>query len=93
MRTPCVTAIDRNQILLGVVIPPDYSRRIGAGKEADVQLIIDGSDSNTASIALGYAESLVRSYSLELRAQALNRRGGEHLAPVPQTIFHRSRRG
>src|SRR5881397_519409 len=26
--------IDRNDVLLGVVIPPDYSRRIGSGKEA-----------------------------------------------------------
>ena len=36
----------------------------GAGREAPVQLLLDGSDSNTASIALGYAESLVRGYSL-----------------------------
>jgi ABC-2 type transport system permease protein len=69
-------AIDRNKILLGVVIPPDYSRRIGAGKEADVQLLIDGSDSNTASIALGYAQSVVQLYSLELRSQGQNRKGG-----------------
>src|SRR5678815_2045498 len=39
--------IDRNKVLLGVVIPADYSRLIGAGKNADVQLLIDGSDSNT----------------------------------------------
>jgi ABC-2 type transport system permease protein len=69
-------AIDRNKILLGVVIPPDYSRHIGAGKEADVQLLIDGSDSNTASIALGYAQSVVQLYSLQLRSQGQNRKGG-----------------
>ena len=45
--------IDRNRILLGVVIPADYSRKIGEGRPAAVQLLIDGSDSNTASIALG----------------------------------------
>ncbi|MEO8373178.1 MAG: ABC transporter permease, partial [Candidatus Solibacter sp.] len=45
-----------------------------------VQLLLDGSDSNTASIALGYAETLVRSYSLQLRSAATNQRGGEHLA-------------
>ena len=73
--------IDRSRILMGVVIPRDYSQQLGAGREAQVQILLDGSDSNTASIALGYAESLVRSYSLELRTAALNRRGGEHLAP------------
>src|SRR5258706_4544983 len=61
--------IDRNKILLGVVIPADYSRKIGSGKDAAVQLLIDGSDSNTASIALGYAESVVRLYSLSLRTE------------------------
>jgi ABC-2 type transport system permease protein len=76
-------AIDRSRALMGVVIPRDYSRRIGAGRTAEVQILLDGSDSNTASIALGYAESLVRGYSLQLRTQALNRRGGERLrAPV-----------
>jgi ABC-2 type transport system permease protein len=71
--------IDRSRILMGVVIPRDYSRQLGAGREAQVQILLDGSDSNTASIALGYAESLVRNYSLDLRVQALNRRAGEHL--------------
>jgi len=69
--------IDRNRILMGVVIPRDYSQNVGAGREAPVQLLLDGSDSNTASIVLGYAESVVRSYSLRLRQDMQNRRGGE----------------
>src|SRR5262249_33649209 len=40
------------------------------------QLLIDGSDSNTASIALGYAESVVRVYSAELRTEGQNRKAG-----------------
>jgi ABC-2 type transport system permease protein len=74
-------AIDRNTILMGVVIPRDYSQTIGAGREAQVQVLIDGSDSNTASIVLGYAETVVRGYSGRLRTQAMNRRGGEQVAP------------
>ena len=73
--------IDRSRVLMGVAIPLDYAQKLGAGREAEVQILLDGSDSNTASIALGYAESLVRNYSLELRTAALNRRAGEHLAP------------
>ena len=69
--------IDRNQILMGVVIPRDYSKNVGAGREAPVQILLDGSDSNTASIVLGYAEGLVRNYSLRLRQDMQNRRGGE----------------
>jgi ABC-2 type transport system permease protein len=80
-RTTIERAIDRSKTLMGVVIPRDYSQTLGAGRAAQVQILLDGSDSNTASIALGYAESLVRGYSLELRTAALNRRGGEHLTP------------
>jgi ABC-2 type transport system permease protein len=76
-------SIDRNRVLMGVVIPHDYSRNIGLGRDAPVQILLDGSDSNTASIAMGYAESVVRGYSLSLRADVMNQRGGEPLtAPV-----------
>ncbi len=74
-------AIDRNQVLMAVVIPPDYSQTIGSGRVAQVQIVIDGSDSNTAAIVLGYSENVVRSYSANLRAEAMNRRGGEHMTP------------
>jgi ABC-2 type transport system permease protein len=75
-------AIDSSPVIMGVVIPRDYSQKIGAGSVAPVQLLLDGSDSNTASIVLGYAETLIRNYSLELRADALNRRGGEQAVPA-----------
>ncbi|MBZ5727192.1 MAG: ABC transporter permease [Acidobacteriia bacterium] len=73
---PIERAIDRNRVLMAIVIPRDYSNNAGAGQKAPVQLLLDGSDSNTASIALGYAESVVRNYSLELRSDMQNRRGG-----------------
>jgi len=74
-------AIDRNQVLMGVVIPRNYSRDAGLGRQAPVQILLDGSDSNTASIALGYAETLVRDYSLALRSDMQNRRGGGRAVP------------
>jgi ABC-2 type transport system permease protein len=74
-------AIDRNQILMAVVIPRDYSRHLDAGQKAAVQILIDGSDSNTASIVQGYAESLVRGYSIQVRSDVMNRRGGERIVP------------
>jgi len=74
-------AIDRSRILMAVVIPRDYSQNVGASREAPVQILLDGSDSNTASIALGYAETVVQNYSLELRTDMMNLRGGEHGAP------------
>jgi len=74
-------SIAGNQCLLAVVIPRDYSRNLLGSRVADVQLILDGSDSNTASIALGYADALARTYAFELRSQALTRKGGGRLDP------------
>ncbi len=78
---PIERMIDRNRCLLAVVIPRDYSKNLLSSREADVQLLLDGSDSNTASIALGYANSLAAAYAFELRSQALTRRGGGKLDP------------
>jgi ABC-2 type transport system permease protein len=80
-------AVDKSTILLGIVIPNDYSRHLLAGQETDVQLLIDGSDSNTAGIALGYAQAVVQSYAAQLRSDMQVRRGGQPLrAPVEPRI-------
>lgn len=82
-----VDAVDRTHALLAVVIPPDFSRSLTRNQEAKVQLILDGSDSNTASIAAGYAEALIMAYSASLRNQALRSRGmGELKMPVDARI-------
>jgi ABC-2 type transport system permease protein len=73
---PIERGIDRNQVLLGVVIQRGYSKAAGAGGDAPVQILIDGSDSNTASIAMGYTDTVVRNYSLQLRNDAQNQRAG-----------------
>ena len=51
--------------LLVLVIPPRFSDDLHAGKPALLQAIVDGSDANTATIALGYAQAIVREFSAE----------------------------
>ncbi len=68
-------SIDREECLIAVVIPKEFSRNLLTGKAVQVQLIIDGSDSNTASIALGYAEALVAAHALALQSAASNQEG------------------
>jgi ABC-2 type transport system permease protein len=76
---PVDKEVDRSRILMAIVVPKDYSRNILEGREADIQVILDGSDSNTASIALGYAQGVVAAYAMELRSEAQIRRGGGKL--------------
>ena len=75
-------AIDRSQVLIGLAIPRDYGRRLTAGQHVDVQILIDGSDSNTSSIALGYVNSLVGNYAITLRREAMNLRGVRLQSPI-----------
>jgi ABC-2 type transport system permease protein len=74
---PIEQMVDRSKILIGIVVPRNYSRDLLAGKETDVQILLDGSDSNTASIALGYADAIIQSYSAQLRSNAQMRLGGQ----------------
>ncbi len=59
-------ALSSGRVLGALVIPPDFTRRLDAGTNAPVQLLLDGSDANTATIALNYVEAIVARHSAEL---------------------------
>ena len=73
--------IDRGKALIGIVIPERFSEDLLAGRETKVQILLDGSDSNTASIALGYADALTRTYAATLRAKAQSKMGAPPMKP------------
>lgn len=54
---------------LVLVIPPDFSSHLNAGRPAEVQAIVDGSDANTATIILAYTRAIALSYSLNVQLQ------------------------
>ena len=84
---PIERAMDQRRILVGVAIPYNYSRALLEGKPSPVQILLDGSDSNTASIAMGYAEGLVQTYALHSRESAQSQRTGSVLqAPVSASV-------
>ena len=51
-----------------VVIPYDFADRLEVGEPTAVQVLIDGSDSNTATIAQGYALAIVNGFDARRRA-------------------------
>jgi ABC-2 type transport system permease protein len=73
--------IDRDECMLCIAIPRDYARELHAGRAPRVQLILDGSDSNTASIALNYAQNILQSFGQTIRTEAQDLRGGIRLDP------------
>lgn len=75
------TAIDERHALMALVVPSGFARDLAAGRSVSVQLLVDGSDSNTATIALGYADYIFSGYAREVRLEELQRRGGQTLRP------------
>lgn len=79
--------IDKGRVLMGIAIPQNYSERLGAGEKANIQILLDGSDSNTASIAMAYVQSLLQTYGLQVRAQGYERRAGLRItSPVDANL-------
>lgn len=64
-----------------LVIPADFSRQLGQGLPAQVQILVDGSSSNSALIALGYANRIVRTWDREVAVRRLQRVLGESRRP------------
>ena len=74
-------AIDEGWVLAALVIPEDFAGRVGSDRSSPVQLLLDGSEANTATIALGYAESVVSGYSADLEVRWARAKGLQGIRP------------
>jgi ABC-2 type transport system permease protein len=79
--------VNHGDILLALIIPKDFAHYIRSGKTAPLQLIADGSDANTATIAIGYVRSVVAKYNSDLMQRAF----AEHGMRAPRLLDARSR--
>ncbi len=59
-------AIASREVIAALVVPRDFAARVAMGMAAPVQFLVDGSDSNTATFALAYAEAVARAFSREV---------------------------
>ncbi len=75
-------AIDTGEALVALIIPTDFGSDIESAHAAPVQLIVDGSDSNTATIAMGYADFVTLNYSQDVAIHEIARSGGPKLHPA-----------
>jgi ABC-2 type transport system permease protein len=63
-------AMDAGRVRAALVIPEGLSRDIRQGGSAEVQVILNGDNANTATTVLGYADALLRETSADLAASA-----------------------
>jgi len=66
--------LDQGRVQIALVIPPDFQKDLGAGRLAQLQALVDGSDANTATIVLGYTQAIVQMYSTRIQFQGISLR-------------------
>jgi ABC-2 type transport system permease protein len=63
-------ALDRGDARVGMVIPPGFAADVRAGRSPAVQILVDGSNSNTATVAQGYAARIVQELGIRWASAA-----------------------
>jgi ABC-2 type transport system permease protein len=63
--------IDRGESRVGLVVSRDFGRQLGSRREAVVQVIVDGADNNTATIAMSYVSQITQAYSSFVMVQQM----------------------
>ena len=58
--------LDEQKVQIGLMINNDFARDIKSGSIAEVQVIADGRQTNSASIASGYASQIIAAYGTEI---------------------------
>lgn len=76
-------AINSGQALAVLIIPKDFAQLLEAGRKTPVQLIVDGSDSNTATIIMSYVRSVTQGYSARILLNQVNQLTGKD---VPEPV-------
>src|SRR4030066_773256 len=83
------TLIKKGDVILSIEIPSDFSRKLKKGDTATVQIILDGTESNTAMIALGYVGRILSEYSTAIMIKRSNREGMVDFEEAGVELEHR----
>ncbi|HEX9910050.1 MAG TPA: ABC transporter permease [Desulfatiglandales bacterium] len=76
------SSLTRGEALMALVIPREFASKVKQGIKAPIQVIFDGSDSNTATIALGYLKAVAAGFDIALQEQRI-RRAGLRMVDMP----------
>ena len=67
--------IREGDVILSIEIPSGFSRKLKKGDTGTLQILVDGTESNTAMIALGYMGQILSDYSSAVVLKRLNQAG------------------
>ncbi|MFA5092923.1 MAG: ABC transporter permease [Candidatus Omnitrophota bacterium] len=73
--------LNKGKVNLVIRIDRGFGRNLVANKDANVQLAFDGTDSNTAMIVLGYANTVIGDYQAQLLKKRIDAVGFTNTVP------------
>ena len=73
--------LDQGSTTMAIIIPPRWTEDIKADREAQMQVLLDGSDPNFAGLSRGYITAFVEAYNRDRLIDFLNRTGRERIRP------------
>jgi ABC-2 type transport system permease protein len=63
--------LDGGRAKVALVIPYDFSKNVRTGRSAQIEVLLDGGDSNTATIAQGYILAISERYGQRIKGSTL----------------------
>lgn len=82
--------MDRGRVQAILRFHKGFEANLRAGKKAGLQVIVDGTDSNTALIVLDYSARITGQYSQELLGERFSRLVGSHIEPGKVNLENRA---
>lgn len=67
--------LDRGKVLCAIQLDPGFGKTLRKGRAAAIQVIVDGTDSNTAMIAMGYVNGILNRFAQEFSPRGLSPAG------------------
>jgi ABC-2 type transport system permease protein len=68
-------AVSRSDAQVGIVVPPGFAELLHKGQSAPLEVLLDGTNSNTALIALGYVGEISGAYGQAAALELAQRTG------------------
>jgi ABC-2 type transport system permease protein len=84
-----VKLLDQGEVWVGIEIGVNFAQELKTGKTAILQIIIDGTNSNTAGVASGYINQLIFSYNKKFMPENIQKKVAQALSSgiIPEIKF------
>lgn len=80
-------AVERSDAQVGIVLPPGFAGLLRKGQTSPVQILVDGTNSNTALIALGYVGQISGTFGQEYALDLAERTGRALGRPLVNVVM------